>query len=241
MSVDLSAAHLLVATPAYAGVSPNYLLSTHRLRSKLNAVGLRGQFVTAPGMPVDAARDQIGNGFLQSQKQSTPFTHLLMVDSDIGFEPDVVMRMIARDVDFAAAVPPLRRFDFASAEKARAKLGDGRTVEQLAAQFAVKLLDGKLSVDNQGFARVDQVGGAFLLLRPRVFETIRDTYPDLNHREGTGFFLPAVIDGQRLGEDIAFCRRWRKTGGDISLLVDAPFTHDGPFTFKGNYRDLTTL
>jgi len=48
-------------------------------------------------------------------------------------------------------------------------------------------------------------------------------------------------DGERKGEDIAFCKRWRKTGGDIWLLVDAPLTHEGPYTFSGSYRDLTTL
>ena len=42
------------------------------------------------------------------------------------------------------------------------------------------------------------------------------------------FFQPAVFDGERKGEDIAFCKRWRKTGGDIWLLVDAPLSHEGP-------------
>jgi len=55
------------------------------------------------------------------------------------------------------------------------------------------------------------------------------------------YFQPAVFDGERKGEDIAFCKRWRKTGGDIWLLVDAPLTHEGPYTFSGSYRDLTTL
>jgi hypothetical protein len=177
---------------------------------------------------------------MHSQSTTTPFTHLLMVDSDIGWEPDTVLNMIARDADFVAAAPPLRRFDWKAVDKAAA---EGRpNVSKLAALYAVKpLVGGKLTVGTDGFAPIEQVGGAFLLLRPRVFEAIRSAYPELGHREGTMFFQPAVFEGERKGEDIAFCRRWRKTGGDIWLLVDAPLTHEGPYTFSGNYRDLTTL
>ncbi len=243
MSVDLSSVRLLIATPAYNGVSNNYFHATHALRTTLNKVGIFGQFVTAPSMPVDAARDFIGNAFLARTASKEPFTHLLMCDSDIGFPASAVLRMIERDVDFAAAAPPLRRYDWRGAEKALAlpQGGASQNIERLASMYAVKQLDGRLEVDNRGFARIDQVGGAFLLLRPRVFETIRDAHPELGHKQGVMFFQPAVIDGERKGEDIAFCRRWRKSGGDIWLLVDVQLSHEGPHTFEGSYSDLTTL
>lgn len=244
MSVDLTAVRLLVATPAYNGVSNGYFHSTHKLRTAIKNVGIEGTFVTAPGMPVDAARDFIANAFVAHQKSPQPFSHLLMVDNDIGFPADVVLRMIERDVDFAAAAPPLRRFDWAGAEKAAARLraeGAPVNMQHLASMYAVKPIDGKLSVDDRGFARVEQIGGAFLLLRPRVFQTIRQAHPELVHSQGVMFFQPAVFDGERKGEDIAFCRRWRKTGGDIWLLVDAQLSHEGPHTFEGSYSDITTL
>jgi len=243
MSVDLSAVRLLIATPAYNGVSNNYFHSTHALRTVLNKLGIVGQFFNAPSMPVDAARDLIGNAFLAKSTSSEPFTHLLMCDSDIGFPASAVLRMIERDVDFVAAAPPLRRYDWKSAEKALAqpRTDVSRSVEQLAGMYAVKLLDNKLQVDNRGFARIEQVGGAFMLLRPHVFETIRDAHPELRHKQGVMFFQPAVIDGERKGEDIAFCQRWRRTGGDIWLLVDVQLSHEGPHTFEGSYGDLTTL
>jgi hypothetical protein len=243
MSVDLSAVRLLVATPAYNGVSNNYFHATHALRGTLNKLGIYGQFVTAPGMPVDAARDFIGNAFLSRAASKEPFTHVLMCDSDIGFPASAVLRMIERDVDFVTAAPPLRRYDWKGAEKALAQPRNGASlsIERLASLYAVKLLGDTLSVDNRGFARIDQVGGAFMLLRPRVFEAIRDAHPELRHKGGVMFFQPAVMDGERKGEDVAFCRRWRATGGDIWLLVDVPLTHEGPHTFEGSYADLTTL
>jgi hypothetical protein len=225
-------------------VSNNYFHATHALRTTLNKVGIVGQFVTAPAMPVDAARDFIGNAFLARTKSKDPFTHLLMVDSDIGFPASAVLQMIERDVDFIAAAPPLRRYDWKGAEKALAQAAAAATsprIERLASMYAVKLLDGKLSVDSRGCARIDQVGGAFMLLRPRVFEAIGEAYPELRHNKGVMFFQPAVIDGERKGEDIAFCQRWRKTGGDIWLLVDVQLSHEGPHTFEGSYSDLTTL
>jgi hypothetical protein len=166
-----------------------------------------------------------------------------MCDSDIGFPASAVLQMIERDVDFVAAAPPLRRYDWKGAEKAlaQAHAASRPSIERLASMYAVKLLDGKLSMDNRGFARIEQVGGAFLLLRPRVFEAIDEAHPELRHKQGVMFFQPAVIDGERKGEDIAFCQRWRKTGGDIWLLVDVQLSHDGPHTFEGSYSDLTTL
>ena len=243
MSVDLNSVRLLIATPAYSGVSNNYFHATHALRTTLNKLGIAGHFVTAPGMPVDAARDVIGNAFLSRAASTEPYTHLLMCDSDIGFPASAVLRMIERDVDFAAAAPPLRQYDFRAAEKAMAQgfFGPTSNIERVAKKYAVKLLDEGLQVDNRGFARIRQVGGAFLLLRPHVFEAIREAYPDLGHKHGVMFFQPAIMDGERQGEDTAFCKRWRKTGGDIWLLVDVNLTHEGPHTFEGSYADLTTL
>jgi hypothetical protein len=241
MSVDLNAVRLLVATPAYNGVSNNYFHSTHKLRTAIKNAGIEGNFMTAPGMPVDAARDLIGNAFLAQQKGKNPFTHLLMADSDIGFPPDIVLRMIERDVDFAAAAPPLRRFDWKAAEKALSQGASSASLQRLVNLYAVKPLGGKLLVDDRGFARAEQVGGAFLLLRPRVFEVIRDAHPELQHSQGTMFFQPAVFDGERKGEDIAFCQRWRRAHGDIWVLLDAPMSHEGPYTFEGSYSDLTTI
>jgi len=241
MSIDLTAVRLLIATPAYNGVSNNYFHATHALRGTLNKLGIVGQFVTAPGMPVDAARDFIANAFVTRAASAEPFTHLLMCDSDIGFPPSVVLRMLERDVDFAAAAPPTRRYDWKGAEQAKAR-GSALSIDRLANKYAVKLLeDGKLSIDNRGFARIRQIGGAFLLLRPAVFEAVRLANTDLVHSQGVAYFQPGVIDGERQGEDVAFCKRWRKTGGDIWLLVDAPMTHDGPYTFEGSYADITTL
>ena len=238
MSVDLNGIRLLIATPAYHGVSNNYFHATHALRTTLNRLGIFGQFVTAPGMPVDAARDYISNAFVAMSMSKEPFTHLLMCDSDIGFPASAVLRMIERDVDFAAAAPPLRRYDWRGAEKAVAAGATGH-VERLASMYAVKLLDDALSVDNRGFARIRQVGGAFMLLRPNVFKAIRDAYPELAHKQGAMYFQPAVMDAERQGEDAAFCKRWRKTGGDIWLLVDVQLSHEGPHTFEGSYADLT--
>jgi hypothetical protein len=244
MSTDLSTVRLLVASPAYNGVSNNYFHSCQKLRTALNNANVFSQFVTVPNVPVDAARDAIGNEFLRLSRTPKGFSHLLMSDNDIGSEVDTVFRMIARDVDFAAAAAPLRRLNWAAVARAAAE--GKKNPERFAATFAVNLLDNKLSLDQHGFARIEDTGGAFLLLRPRVFEVIREKNPHLVHHrpdgsEETMFFRPDVIDDRRCGEDVAFQRRWRKAGGDIWLIVDAPLTHEGPHTFTGNYRDLTSL
>lgn len=47
----------------------------------------------------------------------------------------------------------------------------------------------------------------------------------------------AMIDrdtGEYLGDDLAFCRRWTKIGGEIWLDLESRLTHVGPVAFKGD-------
>jgi hypothetical protein len=248
MTVDLANVRLLIASPAYNGVSNNYFHATHKLRSALNKDGVFSKFITVPGVPVDAARDTIGNGFLALSRTSDGFSHCLMVDSDIGWEVDTVYKMIRRNVDFAAAAAPLRRVNWGAVDRAAKQ---GKTApEKHAAIFTANLIEEggvkKMKLDEHGFMPIEETGGAFLLLKPAVFAAIHAANPQLVYKRIDGmeecqFFRPDIIDGRRCGEDIAFQKRWRKTGGQIHLLVDAPLTHEGPFTFSGNYRDMTSL
>jgi len=72
-----------------------------------------------------------------------------------------------------------------------------------------------------------------------VFEKMAAAHPELRYRSAghdvVSYFEGGIDDGERLGEDRMFCRRWRKLGGDIHLLVRAAMSHTGPYTFSGDF------
>jgi hypothetical protein len=47
-----------------------------------------------------------------------------------------------------------------------------------------------------------------------------------------------VVDGQYLGEDYSFCKRWIEVcGGQIYAVVDQEIFHVGPMPVIGRYVD----
>lgn len=217
----------MIGTPAYAGLSPGYVTSLVSLTSTLSARGIsaRIHFVTSNAI-IELARAEIVAAFLASD-----CTHLLMVDSDITFPADLVRRMLMRRVDFIAAAAPKRALQWEAVADAARK---GEPLDAAGATFAVGFASPKLEVTD-GTTRVEGVGTAFMLVTRACLERVVSAHPELALSSGGGaIFHPMVEGGKFVGEDIAFCRRWRALGGDIWLMLDAELAHAGSFEYRGN-------
>lgn len=230
---------LRVMSPGYSGFSAQYVDALLRLRRVCAEREIPFMWSGVQHLAdIVSVRNEIARIFLESS-----FTHLLMIDGDIGYDPDDVFKMIDRDVDFAVAAPPARTLRVDLAMKA-AVAGDSAAEHKAGRYFVTPLAEdqasGRLNLDDRGFARIESIGGAFMLLRRAVFERLARAHPELQYksveeRPAVSYFEGGIVDGVRLGEDRMFCRRWRQAGGDIHLLVSASMTHTGPFTFGGNF------
>lgn len=231
---------LLVLSPAYANFSSYYIDSLLHVRRQCEENGIHFHWQAVEGVScIVAARNKLAHVFCASD-----YTHLLMIDSDIGYPASIVQSMLARDVPFCAAAPPLRglRHDlFGNAFKAGVD-----NPERYLAKFCVEVTQAqrdarRLIVDDQGFIEVERVGGAFMLIRREVFSTLAEKYPELefidpdDRSTSYGFFDRLTVEKRSHGEDYSFCIRARQAGFKIHLLVDASMTHSGPYVFKGNY------
>ena len=101
------------------------------------------------------------------------------------------------------------------------------------------------AVERNGFYRATRTGTGLMLIKREVFETLKAAYPDL-YRPAAGTYYehqglrhvlqcfdPAYDDnGVAVGEDVAFCRRWRATGGELWVVFDETVGHVGPFVFR---------
>lgn len=234
---------LLIGTPALSGCSASYVMSLGATIGALAADGVDALPYILPGVSIIShARNEIGRAF-----QLSGMDYLLGVDADIGWEPELVERMLARarkGAQFIVALPPLRQFMVraiaeAAVEKKTNPLRRGRN-------FAVRTLGqtpetpGRLELDDEGFGKINSAGLAFTLLHKSVFAKLSEAHPELRYRApdktaGYGLYNPMIRDENSYGEDMSFCQRWRDLGGDIWVAANANLRHEGPMAIEGNY------
>jgi len=189
------------------------------------------------------------------------FSHLLFIDSDMGFRPETILRMIQYDKPVIAAACPRRYLGWetlrraAEAESARPPEARRPTGDLLdtALRYNVDLtrFDGSewtAEIDGP-FLRVPAVGTGIMLIHRDVFEIMlarevarsRTGYTSLPLLDGAplcDFFSPLEVpDGSLIeSEDISFCKRWvEDCGGDIWVDVDSRIMHYGMRGHAGRY------
>lgn len=157
----------------------------------------------------------------------TDATHLFWIDDDMTWEPETVMALLASGLDFSAVV------------------GMRKTTP---VKPACNVLPGASLFDHRtGFLEVRDVGFAFVCLKREVITRLCEAYPDLKYQTGDGsdqyaLFLDMIDrdsepEGERLGEDFSFCRRWRKIGGRIWVDAHAALGHWGASNYTGRLSD----
>ncbi len=187
------------------------------------------------------------------------YTHLLFIDSDMVFWPELIARMLAFDKPVTGVVYPKKAFNYDEFFRSGGPEGNPTLARVLSVDYigadgdlvTTPGPDGERTWDMQdGFIRSNVAGTGIMLIHRSVFETLRDRYPELwvanpgMGRFGLGGGLLQCFDpvdltspnGLILGEDFAFCRRWVEgCGGEIWVNVDQPVIHLGQESFAGKY------
>jgi hypothetical protein len=237
--------HIMVATPCYGGQSTvayvNSVLALQRSCLERN-IQIEFNFRSGEALITRARADMVGE-FLASKA-----THLLFIDADIGFTPEQVFRLLAFGADMSAAAYPLKRIDW---EKALKGAKEGRIDLEAAALDYVFYPERKGPITaRDGFVCARHVGTGFLMIRRTALLRMSEAHPELRYkvakREGDllkdGPYSFALFEcmiepetGLYLSEDYAFCRRWRDLGGEIWLDINSRLSHQGSYTYRGDF------
>jgi len=222
----LKAGHLAIGMPCYSGAyDAETVACIHRMRQALSERGIETTIIEITGCGrVDAVRDEIVHAFLAS----TDAQSLLWIDSDMVWEPKDVLRLVRLSA----------RYEFVMG---------AYTEKRDQPKFDVTVNDGAANED--GLISVSSGPLGFSLIRRSVFEEMIPKYPHLSYVQTKGTHEGDVIHALhlmglemmehgkrvRVGEDVAFCLRWRKIGGKIWLDPSLQLGHIGRKVYRGGY------
>lgn len=221
---------VFIALPAYGQVNCSATTSTLLgLSRELERLGLAGGFGTLSYPDITEIRNIFASIWYDRMQTS----HMLFVDADMAFSPQLVLDMLAQNKPLVGALCPKKK---------------------LPIEFAGRAKQGDVQVIN-GFMEVSGIGGAVMLISREVVTAILQKYPELsdevtpkNHAareilEGQGckrllrVFDPVIVDGEKFSEDLSFCRRWTDCGGQIWANITHQVSHIGLYEYSGCYFD----
>lgn len=241
---------IYIATPCYGGMlSISYFMSILKLIDLLKSkdisinLNLRGN---------ESLINRARNGYVADFLGQEDCDYLLFIDADIGFQPEVILTMLDYDKPVVAAAVPMKGLNWDAIFTNRHQFKSAADMEKLAAIYNINhgVEDGlKYVVDEKGFAKVEMIGAAVMLIKREVFDIMRAKLPDQQYvNDISGYDKPNTkgnfwlffetmrhpVSNRYLSEDFAFCYRWRHyCGGDIYAYVNAEITHSGTYQFKG--------
>ena len=259
---DLKKNKLFVATPMYGGMAHGlYLKSCLDLQGIMSRYGVdvKFSFLFNESL-ITRARNYLVDEFLRSD-----CTHLLFLDSDIHYNPQDVVALLALEKDVIGGPYPKKSINWnniAHAARNHPEL-DPRELETLVGEYVFNVVKGTSQFSVTEPLEVLEIGTGFMLVKREVFDKMAVEYPNIRykpdhvgqaHFDGSRYihaYFDTVIDTKDsitgggseryLSEDYMFCQMWRKMGGDIFLCPWMKTQHIGTYAFSGNMPKVAEL
>jgi hypothetical protein len=235
--------HVCIAFPAYTGTV--HMGTMRSVIADIMQLAQRGVIVSIADECGNAligdCRAKIVAGFLENEA----FTHLIMIDHDVAWATGALVRLVEHTmkpgVDLVCAMYPQRSdpltFNFRSA------LDNG---EGLEIDSETKLLE------------VWGVPAGCICLTRTMLQKLVQAHPELEFMAERGKMVDGTVKARmkchalfesywvkdangrtssKLGEDYAFCQRWRDLGGKVWIDPYIQTSHTGNKTFVGQLSD----
>ena len=251
---DLKKNKLFIATPMYGGIcGGQYCKSTADLAMLAAQYGMDVRFFYLFNESlIPRARNYLVDEFLRSD-----CTHLMFIDSDIGFDPNdvIALSVIAADgsdKDIVCGPYPKKCISWEKIKHAVDKGfadEDPNNLDKYVGDYVFNPAQGTESIPLGEPVEVLEAGTGFMMIRRNTFEKFTEAYPQqlykpdhvrTEHFDGSreimAFFdTPICPDTKRyLSEDYMFCQWWRNMGGKIYLCPWMKTHHIGTYAFTGD-------
>lgn len=225
---------LFIATPCYMQVSPRYTLSAIRTAETLRGYGIPYTWTIGHDADISRRRNVEIARFMAAQPECS---HLMMIDADLGWQPESVIRLLASKHEVCCGVYP-RKDD---------------PLKKMRFPFNPIYLDEQGTVEcctRTGFISIGDAPAGFLLIARTAVEKLIAAYPEqkgtlaeeLRYGPEENFsydlFVRGMFQGQYITEDYGFSRLWRAIGGKIWADPEAVFQHEGMHCWEGSLESV---
>lgn len=253
---ELRQNRIFIATPMYGGMAHGlYVKSSLDLQNVCVQYGINTKFSFLFNESlITRARNYLVDEFLRSDS-----THLLFIDSDIHYNPQDVIALLALDKDIIGGPYPKKSINWSNvADGARKHPNlNPSDLENLAGEYVFNVVKGTENFNVSEPLEVMEIGTGFMLIKREVFPKMEAAYPELRykpdhvgqaHFDGSRYihaYFDTVIDhgvsDRYLSEDYMFCQNWRKIGGQVWLCPWMKTQHIGTYAFTGNMPRIAEL
>ena len=258
---DLRKRKIMIATPMYGGQCAGiYTKSSTDLATLAKGYGVDCRFYYLFNESlITRARNYLVDEFMRSD-----CTHLMFIDSDIGFDPQDVLALAAiaepgTDKEIVCGAYPKKAIAWEKIKKAVDKGfadQDPSVLERYVGDYVFNPADGSGQMKLNEPAEVLEGGTGFMMIQRSAFEKYAEAYPEFSYkpdhvrtesfdgsREIMAYF-DCVIDPDSkryLSEDYMLCQWARKAGIKVWLCPWMKLTHMGSYMFGGSLADLAQV
>ena len=252
---ELKQHKLFVATPMYGGMNHGlYMKSCLDLQTTMMRYGIEIKFSFLFNESlITRARNYLVDEFLR-----TDYTHMLFIDSDIHFNAQDVIALLALDKDVIGGPYPKKSMNWANIAHAARNHPDlePKELEGLVGEYVFNVVKGTSQFQVTEPLEVMEIGTGYMMIKRDVFHKMKDEYPTIRYKpdhvgqanfDGSRYihaYFDTIIDTKEsivgggsdryLSEDYMFCQLWRKMGGQIFLCPWMKTQHIGSYAFTGN-------
>jgi hypothetical protein len=209
---------------------------------------------------VQRARNYVVDEFLRSE-----CTHLMFIDSDIGFKAKDVFSLLAIQIsdpekyDIVTGPYPKKTIAWEKVKKAveMNKANENPFhLEYYSADYVFNPVENASSFRIDAPVEVAEAGTGFMLIPRSVFEKYEASYPQYKYlpdhvrtenfdgsREIMAYFDCAIdpVSKRYLSEDYFFCQNSRKIGLKLWMCPWMELQHVGSYIFKGSMAAIGSL
>ena len=249
LKIEPASYSIFVATPVHSDCSIHYTQSLLEFQRYCYEKKIGVTFQLFKSSLVTQGRNLSVGGFMESKH-----THLLFIDSDIDYEAKSIQAMVDKDKDVISVPYPMKTFNW---DKMFANFKEGKIKNPIELAMNGNTYPMRLpNEDNfqleNGCIEVSHSPTGCMLIKRSVIEKMIEKYPEMRISQPTiingkpvekpflyNFFdtMFNPVDHTYMGEDFAFCKRWKDIGGKCHAIIDQLITHVGEHQYSGRFAD----
>jgi hypothetical protein len=151
-------------------------------------------------------------------------THILLIDHDIQWKPEDVMRLLNNKKELCVGLYP------------KTSYMDIKTTDDFKKTHYLADFFHNNTMDDNNLMEIKYGGCGFMMIEKKVFNTISKNVSKYNYDGITlaNYFSSNVADETYLSEDFAFCKMWRDTGGKCWADLRICLNRTGLHTYCGD-------